>query len=110
MQRTRSIAAALAGVPFGLIYGITARIAFGNDQFPGYFSTMSVAFLFLVPLVVGALTVGLAPAQQRRSWVYAICMPLASCGIALLVIGALAWEVLICLVMAAPIEVAIALA
>ena len=27
MQRTRSIAAALAGVPFGLIYGITARIA-----------------------------------------------------------------------------------
>jgi hypothetical protein len=67
---------------------------------------MSVAFLFLVPLVVGALTVGLAPAQQRRSWVYAICMPLASCGIALLVIGALAWEVLICLVMAAPIVVA----
>jgi hypothetical protein len=106
MQRTRSIAAALAGVPFGLIYGITARVAFGSNQFPGYFSTMSVAFLFLVPLVVGALTVGLAPAEQRRSWVYAICMPLASCGLALVVIGALAWEVLICLAMALPIVAA----
>jgi hypothetical protein len=106
MQRTRSIAAALAGLPFGLIYGITARMVFGSDQFPGYFSTMSIAFLFLVPLAVGALTVGLAPAKQRESWVYAICMPLASCGIALLVIGALAWEVLICLVMAAPIVAA----
>ena len=106
MQRTRSIAAALAGVPFGLIYGITARMVFGSDQFPGYFATMSIAFLFLVPLVIGALTVGLAPAEQRTSWVYAICMPLASCGIALLLIGALAWEVLICLVMAAPIVAA----
>jgi hypothetical protein len=106
MRRTRSIAAALAGVPFGLIYGIIARMAFGSNQFPGYFSTMSVAFLFLVPLVVGALTVGLAPAERRRSWVYALCMPLVSCGIALVVIGALAWEVLICLVMALPIVAA----
>jgi hypothetical protein len=103
MQRMRSIAAILAGAPFALVYGISARLAFGSDQFPSYFSTMSIAFLFLVPLVVGAITVGLAPARQRTAWSYAIGMPLVSCAIALAVIGALALEVLICLVMAAPI-------
>lgn len=106
MQRIQSIAAILAGVPFGLIYGITARVVFGSDVTPGYFSTMSIAFLFLVPAVIGAITVGLAPAPQRTSWLYASCMPLVSCAIALAVIGALALEVLICLVMAAPIVAA----
>lgn len=103
MQRIRTIAAALAGVPFALVYGITARVVFGSDQTPDYFSTMSIAFLFLVPAVIGAITVALAPARLRGSWGYAIGMPLVSCAIALAVIGALALEVLICLVMAAPI-------
>lgn len=103
LKRIRTIAAVLAGVPFGLAYGIAARLLFGAEQVPEYFSTMSIAFLFLVPLVVGAITVGLAPAAQRRSWAYALGMPLVSCVLALAVIGALVLEAVICLVMALPI-------
>ena len=103
MQRLRTVAGLLAGLPFAIIYGLTARMAFAADEFPGYFSTMSVAFLFLVPLVVGALTVWLAPAPQRQSWTYALLMPLAACALAALVAGAFAWEALICIVMALPI-------
>lgn len=103
MQRIRTGAAVLAGVPFALIYGLTARVVFGSHEFPSYFSTMSIAFLFAVPLVVGAITVGLMPPEQRVAWKYALLLPLASCTIALTLIGALALEVILCLIMALPI-------
>ncbi len=109
IQNLKALLGIFSGVPFALLYGALARIVFGaskgNDTL---FTTMTIAFLFLVPIAVGALTVFLAPAKYRTSLPHALLMPLLSSLIALVVVTVLAWEALICIVMALPIVVAMA--
>ncbi|HEX6911277.1 MAG TPA: hypothetical protein VF142_12815, partial [Longimicrobium sp.] len=54
-------AAELAGVG----YGVAARLAFENRNEISGFGSMTLAFVVLVPLVVGFLTVALAPEGER---------------------------------------------
>ncbi|MFN8441254.1 MAG: hypothetical protein U0175_10815 [Caldilineaceae bacterium] len=98
----------LMGVPFGLLYGAVTRILFGlrvpnDDLYSSIFSTMSVAFLFFVPLVVGALAVWFSPVEKRTSWTSAFLLPIAALGLGALMAGILAVEALICIIMALPI-------
>ena len=54
-------AAELAGVG----YGVAARLAFEGADTPFDFGAMTLAFVVLVPLVVGFLTVALTPDGDR---------------------------------------------
>lgn len=81
----------LAGVAAGLLL----RLLFSGG--PGSkWSPMAGAFIYLSPVLVGALTVYVAETRERRSWAYYLWAPfIANC---LYVLGTLIimWEGLIC--------------
>ncbi len=105
----RFLLSALSGVPFGMLYGLLARLAFAsNGRWDTLFSTMTLGFLCLVPFAVGALTVYLAPASMRHAASYAILMPWLSTLLWVLAAGVLGWEASICIVMALPLLLAMA--
>ncbi len=98
----------LAGLPFGLLYGVVARLWFGleypqSQAWEDAFATMSVAFVFAVPLAVGALTVWFSTPERRTSWSHAIGMSLAAVGVGCLAAGLFLVEALVCIVMALPV-------
>jgi hypothetical protein len=85
-----------------LAYGMTGEVFFqqASDVLLG---TLSISFLFLVPLGIGAVTVALASPALRGSWPYAIFAPWAACallGVAVLILAMEAW---ICVAMGLPI-------
>lgn len=107
-MKLRSWISPLAGVALGLAYGLFARWAFdskpgGGRGYGEVFAGVSFAFLFLVPFGLGALTAALAPRDTRQPWLYWLLMPWVSTGLLLGSTMALAWEGIICIVMASPI-------
>ena len=110
----RRILVALLGVLLGLAYGTFARFVF--DRAPGSgpqtdahaalvtaFAGMSICFLFLVPAGLGALTALFSPRTSRWRWLYWLLLPLVPCLLLLGVVLALAWEGMICIALASPI-------
>jgi hypothetical protein len=91
----------------GVVYGLLTRMAFGSGNFSNLFSTLSVAFLFLTPLGLGAVTVALAPPALRRNWFYAVLAPLVTVTIFIGLVAVLLWEAIACLVMALPLFICI---
>lgn len=115
--RTRQLLLTLGGVLFGVGYGLFARYAFDHPSegasqkaIVAAFVAMSICFLFLVPLGIGVGTALFGPRSSRWRWAYWGLMPIVNCALLLGVVMALAWEGLICLVMAAPIYFAMAVA
>jgi len=53
----------------GALFGVLLRLVFHGDSGEAW-SAMAGAFVFLVPLAVGAVTVFIAERTQRRSWGY----------------------------------------
>jgi hypothetical protein len=108
---------ALLGILFGLAYGVFARFVFdikpsGNEHpvVVSAFAAMSVCFLFLVPLAMGALTALFSPRDSRWRWLYWWLLPLVPCLLLMGVVLALAWEGMICIVMASPIFLGMSMA
>jgi hypothetical protein len=93
----------LTGIPFGLLYGALARMAFNGTLLGERFVTLTYAFLFLAPVAIGALTIWLARGPGRTSWMTAFFLPWLATGIGGLTTAVLAYEALICVVMALPI-------
>jgi hypothetical protein len=100
----------------GVVYGVMARWAFDaeprSDGIRNAFAAVSLAYLFLVPFALGVLTAALGPRDLEppsRNWTYWILMPLVSATLLMLAVVALAWEGAICLVMAAPIVLTMAM-
>jgi hypothetical protein len=101
-----------SSAPIALLYGIFTRLVFG--KIPGMelpavltepLSTLSYAFLFLVPLAMGALTVAFAPPEWRTSLIYAIIVPLLNCTIWVIIVMVLTLEIFVCLAMALPLVI-----
>lgn len=100
----------LAGVTIGATYGLLARLVF---RFPAVvragpflenvFGVMTVAFLVVVPIGLGALTVAFLPASVRRSVLAWILLPWLACVGLLVGVAVTLLEGAICIVMAAPI-------
>jgi hypothetical protein len=84
-------------------YGIIVRLAFTSEQYANVFGTISVGFLFFVPLAVGALTQFFAPAEYRTDWRFAALGPWMPCLIFSVLAVVLTWEAWICVAMALPI-------
>jgi hypothetical protein len=103
MGRMRPIAGLLSGIPFAIAYGALARLMFDDRVNGDAFSTLSLAFLVLVPLGVGALAVRLGPPERRTSWLYAAAVSAGACFLGAIVAGLLAIEASICIAMALPI-------
>lgn len=63
------------GIP--VVYAVLVRIAFGMKlkTWDDFFQVMSVTFLFLLPTIIGALTVYLSNLEKVKSMVYRIFTP-----------------------------------
>lgn len=57
------------------MYAVVLRLLFGVDTLYELFSVMSGTFLFLLPTIVGALTVYLSPPEKARNIAYRIFIP-----------------------------------
>jgi hypothetical protein len=109
MKLEKPLLAPLLGILAGTGYAVCARWVFGGQPAPWLettFAALSIAFLFLVPIGLGAITVYVGSQHARRSWLFWIVMPWFSCTLLTAALAALAWEGLICIVMAAPVFLA----
>jgi hypothetical protein len=86
----------------GAFTGIALRLIFSGKP-GGLFSVMEAPFVYLVPALVGAVTVFAAESKRRRTWGYYVWAP--ALANALFVIGTLAVfiEGLICAVIVLPL-------
>lgn len=84
-------------------YGLLLRYMFDNEPNGTVVITLSLAFLLLGPLAMGALAVWFAPRPVRTDWGKVIGIGALACLLWLMVVLLLAWEVAICIVMALPI-------
>lgn len=86
----------------GLVYGLTARLVFAIDNTREYIEIMSIAFLFIVPLILGAITVYFGTPDQQQSRNFQIYTPWSTI-LAFLIINLITgMEALICIVMLFP--------
>jgi hypothetical protein len=94
--------AALLGVGVGLAYGLLARLMFGLDVFEGLFEVMTLSFIFIVPVIIGFVTVYVHPGEPP-GWGRSAALPLASGLLTIVAALLLAWEGLVCAVVWVPI-------
>ncbi len=87
------------GIITGLFYGICLRLIIGGKS-SDLFSIMSVGFVFLVPLVLGVLTVAFA---TNSTWAYCIFAPWIPILLFVLATAVFGLEGVICIVMALPV-------
>lgn len=87
----------------GLGYGIIARLVFGFEALGSALEIMSMSFIFLVPLVVGFVTIFLWPADRRLKWWSWIVFPWGPSLLTIISALLLAWEGLICAIVWAPL-------
>jgi hypothetical protein len=102
VERWRMQSLPAVGWVVALAYGLTGEIFFqqASDLLIG---TLSISFLFLLPMGIGALTVALASESWRSSWSYAVFAPWVACGLLGVAVLILAMEAWICVAMGLPI-------
>ena len=98
VARQGFVRALIIGAVTGLAYGILMRATAGQGR--TWVGVMSLAFLFLVPVVLGYLTVR---AHPRPSWWYRVFAPWLPAAASLVLFFVLQWEGGICILMSLPI-------
>jgi hypothetical protein len=101
MNRTTKNTLIAIGIP--TLYAVVLRLFFGIDNWNELFSVMSVTFLFLLPTIVGALTVYLSSTEKAKSIAYRIFTPWIPVFLFLIITLALAIEGWACWLMILPI-------
>jgi hypothetical protein len=86
-----------------VLYALVIRYFFALSIVSELYSVMSITFLFLMPTVVGALTVYLSSIDNVRSLAYRILAPWASVLVFFIATIALSWEGWICWIMVLPL-------
>ena len=107
--------AALAGKPrvlpfsnwwplaIGALTGIVLRLILPLGKPGGAYAAMEAAFVYLVPTAVGAVTVFVAEAKQRRAWSYYVWAPVVANFLFVLGTMAILIEGLICAIIILPL-------
>jgi hypothetical protein len=92
--------ATAVGVLTGVAYGLVARIVFMTRSANELFGVMTIAFLVMVPIVVGALTVSRSDNPSKAFRVFGPWLPMFLTLVATAVLG---WEGAICIYLAIPV-------
>jgi hypothetical protein len=100
MTKTQRDVLAIIGVP--TMYALILRWVHGTG-WNEMFGLMSIAFLFLVPVVVGLLTVYLSPIEKVKHFGFRILMPWVPIFVFFGITLALAWEGWACWLMVLPL-------
>src|SRR5262245_35369022 len=92
--------ASVSGMVLGVVYGSLARWSLAEQGMPGWFETMTISFIWLIPFVMGFLTVRPHP---KPSLLYRLLAPWIPITLWVAASWAVGWEGAICIVMALPI-------
>ncbi|HEY1089547.1 MAG TPA: SRPBCC domain-containing protein, partial [Burkholderiaceae bacterium] len=86
----------------GALVGVAFRLIFTGDA-GNAFAAMNGAFIYFVPIAVGAITVYVAELKEKRTWLYYAFAPMAANS--LFVVGTLVIliEGLICIIIVLPL-------
>lgn len=95
----------LLGTVIGVVYGLAARILAEPREFGPAFAVMTFAFVVIVPIVIGYLTVR---PMTAPAWSFRIFGPWPACVGTVLVAAVLGMEGMICIVMALPLMLVLA--
>ena len=98
----------LAPIILGVCYGLFAQATARYESLKDIFSLMSIGFIFILPFVIGCITVYFASPEMSQKWIYRIFAPLLTSSLCLIISMLIGWEGLICLIMALPIYLPIA--
>ena len=96
--KPRTLHPLILGAVAGLVYAILARGIAGSEREP-FASVMTIAFLCVVPIVLGYLTVRPHP---HPSWPYRLFAPWLPASASLLAFFVMGWEGVICILMSLP--------
>ena len=96
----------LFAIGSGVLYGVAAQLVARLRAFDDAFVVMSVGYVFVLPFVIGALASLSIPAA-RGFWP-ALGSAAAASTLCLVVAYAVGWEGSICLIMAAPVYLTVA--
>jgi hypothetical protein len=86
----------------GALTGVVLRLIFSGKP-GGAYAAMNVAFVYLVPIAVGVVTVGVAEAKKRRAWRYYVWAPMVANALFVLATMAILIEGLICAIIIVPL-------
>ena len=86
----------------GALSGILLRLIFSGEP-GGAYAAMDAAFVYLVPIAVGAVTVYVAETKQRRAWSYYVWAPMVANALFVLGTMAMLIEGLICVIIILPL-------
>ena len=93
----------------GFLYGLTFRLLFAANRWNDFFGVMTIAFLFVVPFVVGFLTVFIGDRDGRWSWPMKLFFPWVTASLTLAAALLLAWEGIICIFIWVPLFLVLSL-
>ena len=71
----------LTGVVIGALYGLTCQFSLKTESLKDIFGIMTLGFVFVLPVCLGAITIYFAPDSARSSWTYRIFMPWATASL-----------------------------
>jgi uncharacterized protein YndB with AHSA1/START domain len=101
----------VVAVALGLAYGLVTRIFFslpdGKMRFQDLWTVMSLAYLFIAPVGLGALTIATTDRERSTGWSTWIFTPWITCLLLMGSFVALGWEGLICVAVGGPIYFAL---
>jgi hypothetical protein len=98
----RKILPFTAGLLVTMVYAAITYAVFSTGLHGGLPTVMSVAFLFSLPVSIGACAVALAPTPWRSSWWHGLAVAWLSSLLVLMVPLLFRLEALFCIVLAAP--------
>ena len=101
----RKIKNTLIAIGIPVVYAMLVRIIFGMklESWDDFFSVMSTTFLFILPTIIGALTVYLSSQEKAKNIAYRIFTPWIPILIFLVLTLALAIEGWACWLMILPV-------
>lgn len=96
----------LIGISLAAMYGLVMRYTFG--MFNEFMGIMSIAFIFIMPIVIGFVTIIAIPLVKVKNRTNAFFIPWLSCLVLLIITIIIKLEGAICWIMAYPIFAVIA--
>lgn len=93
----------ITAITIAVIYGFSCRLIFGSGFTSSFLRTLSTGFLVVMPIALGALTVFLLRNRPIDTFIQALAVPFVPSMILLAGVVIFNLEVLLCIVMAAPL-------
>ncbi|MBM3224936.1 MAG: hypothetical protein FJZ47_14185 [Candidatus Tectomicrobia bacterium] len=98
----------ITAVTAGVLYGVVCQATLRLEVFHELFAIMSFGFVFVLPVVLGVITLWFATPMQRASWLYRIFAPWSTVSVGLVVLLVVGWEGTICALLGAVVSLPLA--